>query len=203
MCRKSIILISLFLSIFFASCKDWEYDVEKHGIHFKKMSQSQGGTIIGYMTENHNIQGYPCEKGWIHFRSNWELLSFQLSEKYTYNGIELPAKTWIHKPYHEGTKNYVISLPYDMEIQGHLCDGSGGYKGTHTGFYESGKLRSYFAPKDVVIDGVPCKSTLFENINLYENGKLQQCKLSKDYERNSKKYKKGSILSFDENGNVK
>jgi len=198
-----IILLLIFSSLLFTSCKNWEYDIEKHDIHFKKISQSKRGTIIGFMSENQSIQGYPCEKGWIHFRPNWELLSFQFSKPYNYNGTEFPAKTWIHRPYHDGRTDYVISLPYDMEIQGHLCGGSGGYKGIHTGFYGNGKLRSFFPPKDVIIQGVPCEASLLENINLYENGKLQQCKLSQSFNHKSKTYRKGSILNFDKMGNVK
>ena len=80
--KKILFLILLLLiSICFYSCKEWEYDIEKNGIHFKKMYQSKGGTNTGYMTENHNIQGFPCEKGWIHFRKNWEQLILRYIDK--------------------------------------------------------------------------------------------------------------------------
>ena len=201
--KKTILLISLYFLILFTSCKEWEYDVEKHGIHFKKISQSDAGTIIGFMSENQTIDGYPCAKGWIHFRSNWQLLSFQISEPFAFRGTKFPAKTWIHMPYHEESTNYVVSLPYDMEIQGYLCSGSGGYGGTHTGFYGNGKLRSFFPPENIIIDGVPCKSTPFQNTILHESGKLKKCKLSADFEQNGMIYKKGIVIDFDENGQVK
>jgi antitoxin component YwqK of YwqJK toxin-antitoxin module len=97
----------------------------------------------------------------------------------------------------------VCSFPFDYKVQGYLCGGSGGYKGTHTGFYESGKLRSFFPPEDVVVDGVTCEASLFVNVNLYENGKIKSCKLAEDYHSDGKVYKRGKTIQFDKNGNIK
>ena len=186
-----------------SGCKDWEYDVEKNDIHFKKISLSDAGTYVGYMTENRSIDGFPCEKGWIHFKSDWQLLSFQLSEAFNYKGTLLPAHTWVHFPYHAEQTGYVVSFPDDYEVQGHLCGGSGGYKGTHTGFYESGKLRSFFPPDDVVVDDIPCKASKFASVGLYEDGSIKSCILSADYEANGIQYEEGQILEFGQNGSVK
>lgn len=196
-------IFTMVLLIFLFSCRDWEKNVVRMGVHFDKISQSKNGTITGYMSQNNVIKGFPCEKGWIHFREDENLLAFQLSEKFTYKGTEFPAHTWIHLPYHEGKTDYVVSLPDDRKIQGHLCDGSGGYKGTHTGFYENGRLRSFFAPEDVIIAGIPCESSLLVNIELYKNGNLKKCKLADDCEIHGRKYKKGTVLAFDQFGQVK
>ena len=198
----ALILIILF-SILISGCKNWEYNAVKKGIYFTKISQSKSGTIIGYMSENHEIQGFPCEKGWIHFTDNWDLRSFQLSTEFTFNNTQLPAHTWIHFPYHESQIGYILSLPYDYEIQGYLCGGSGGYKGTHTGFYEDGRLRSFYPPDDVTVGGVPCKSTPFVNVNLYEDGTIKSCKLAEEYQVDGRLFKKGASIEFDENGKVK
>jgi len=155
------------------------------------------------MTANHNIQDFPCEKGWIHFKEDWQLKSFQLSKKFTYNKTPLPAQTWIHLPHHEKQIGYVCSLPHDYEIQGYSCGGSGGYKGTHTGFYKNGRLRSFFPPEDVTVDGVPCEATPFVNVNLYESGHIKSCKLAEEYQVDGLTFKKGKTIEFDENGKVK
>ncbi len=203
--NKTTLLICLSMAaiLCLAGCKDWDYDVEQNGIHFKKISQSEAGTIIGYMTADRDIQGFPCAQGWIHFRPDWQLLSFQFSEDFMYKGTHIPAHTWFHFPYQPGQTGYVLSFPNDYEVQGHLCGGSGGYKGTHTGFYDSGRLRSFFAPEDVVIDGVPCAASLLVNVNLYENGKIKSCKLAGDYPVDGKLYKKGRTIEFDEEGRVR
>jgi hypothetical protein len=190
-------------SFVFSGCKNWEYNVDRNDIHFKKIHQSEGGTYVGYMTEDRSIGGFPCEKGWIHFRSDWQLLSFQLSEAFMYKGTRIPAHTWVHFPYHADQTGYVLSLPENYEVQGYRCGGSGGYKGTHTSFYDSGKLRSFFPPKDVVVNDIPCESSPFASVTLYEDGSIKSCKLAEDYETNGIRYKKGEILEFDENGSVK
>jgi hypothetical protein len=198
-----IFSISIVVSLCFYGCKEWEYNVEKNGIHFKKISQSKAGTFVGYMTKNQKIQGFPCEGGWIHFKEDWQLLSFQVSKDFMYKGTLVPAHTWFHFPYHADQTGYVFSFPYDYEVQGHLCGGSGGYKGTHTGFYDSGKLRSFFPPEDVFVDGIPCEASLLVNVNLYEDGNIKSCKLAEDYLVNEKSFKKGKTIEFNKTGRVK
>ena len=198
-----MLVITVNLSLCYIGCKNWEYNTERNGIQFKKISQSKSGTIIGYMIEDNNIQGFPCEKGWIHFKPDWQLKSFQLSEEIIFRGTLLPAHTWIHFRHHEKQIGYICSFPGDYEVQGYVCGGSGGYKGIHTGFYESGKLRSFYPPEDVMVDGVPCEETPFVNVNLYENGKIKSCKLADDYQVYGHTYKKGKIIEFDDSGIVK
>jgi hypothetical protein len=178
-------------------CKNWEYDVLKNDIHFAKIHQSNGGTYVGYMTENQLIQGFPCEKGWIHFTENWKLRSFQLSQDHAYNGTRLPAHTWLHFPFHQKQSGYVCAFPYDYLVQGFPCGGSGGFKGTQTGFYDSGKLRSFFPPSDIEINGVYCKSSFLSNVRLFENGALKSCTLAKAYQANGKTYKEGKTIEMD------
>jgi hypothetical protein len=185
-----------------SGCKNWEYDVEKNGIHFERISQAESGTIIGFMRENHEIGGFPCEKGWIHFKEDFNLQSFQLSEEFTYKNTRLPAHTWIHMPY-KGETGYIISLPFDYKIERYLCSGNGGYKGTQTGFYDSGRLRSFYPPKDTAINGVQCKATIFDNINLHENGRLKSCILAQDYPANGVTIKKGTRIELGESGKIK
>ena len=201
------ILISaavLFISVNICGCKNWQYDVEKYNIRFKKIRQSESGNIIGYMTENHTVQGFPCEKGWIHFKENGRVRFLQLSKDFMYRGTLLPAHTWYHLPYTDSIEGYICSFPYDCVVQGHLCEGTGGSKGTSTGFYESGRLRSFYPPDDIEIDGVPCEASPFVNVWLHEkSGRLKRCKLSRNYEAHGRIYKKGSLVEFDENGKVK
>ncbi|MDD3050262.1 MAG: hypothetical protein PHR06_03875 [Candidatus Cloacimonetes bacterium] len=199
----TLILLSFLAAISLFSCRKWEYDVERNGIHFEKITQSENGTIVGFMSKNQNIQGFPCEKGWIHFDKDWNLLSFQLHQDFMYKNTLLPAHTWFLFPYYRDITGYGCSFPADYKVQGYLCSGSGGYKGTHTGFYESGNLRSFYPPEDVLINGVPCKASLLVNVNLHENGMIKSCKLARDYQTDGKLYRKGRFLEFDEFGKVK
>ena len=196
-----IVAITL-LCLGILGCKSWEYDVERNGIQFKKFHQDEDGFIIGNMSHNQNIHGFPCEKGWIHFKDDWSLQSFQLSEDFLFKGHLFPAHTWIHMPYHRNQDSFIVALPHDCKLQGHVCGGSGGFKGTQTSIYMSGRLRSFFPPEDIVIQGVSCKATLFENVCLYENGNLKSTKLAADYTVDGKTWKKGSFIEFDPFGNV-
>lgn len=198
-----LLVLSIILCIGLNSCKNWEHDVVKEGIHFKKIRKSETGNILGYMTDNHNIQGFPCEKGWIHFKENGQVRLLQLSEDFMYRGTLLPAHSWYLLPYHEGLTGYTIAFPYDYKVQGHICRGSGGSKGTHTGFYDSGKLRSFYPHEDVTVDGVPCAASIYVNVKLYEDGRIRSCKLAEDFEVNGKLFKKGVSVGFDENGKLK
>ena len=189
-----VLAMAILAYLCFCGCKDWEYNVEKNGIHFEKIYQSKGGTNTGFMSESRTVQGFPCEKGWIHFRKNWQLLSFQLSRDYMYNGTLLPARTWLHLPYHEHQTGYVCAFPYDYVVQGYPCGGSGGYKGTHTGFYDNGKLRSFFPSEDVFVDGVPCAASVLVNVKLFPTGKLKSCKLAENFVFDGKTFKKGKTI---------
>lgn len=197
-----LLIMVVLISLWFLGCKDWDYDVEHNGIHFKKIYQSDGGTRVGYMSEDNVIQGFPCARGWIHFRRDWRVLSCQLSTDFDFNGCRLPAETWIHFSSNEDRTGYVCSFPNDFEVQGYLCGGSGGYKGTHTGFYESGRLRSFFAPEDVEVCGVPCEASLLQNVNLYEDGAIKSCKLAREFTQNGKTFRRGKTIEFAPDGTV-
>lgn len=200
----SALCFSVILLCLHPACsRTWEHDVVENGIRFKKITKPDNGNIIGFMAENSVVQGFPCEKGWIHFRKDWTLLAFQLSEECSYRGTLLPAHTWILLPHSEVRKGYACSFPFDYTVQGYTCRGTGGYKGVHTGFYDSGRLRSFYPSQNIDIDGVPCKKTLLFNVELHENGKLGRCRLSMDHIVNGKVYKKGSVIGFDESGAVR
>ncbi|MFC1493816.1 hypothetical protein ACFL6W_00920 [Thermodesulfobacteriota bacterium] len=201
--KISVLVLMIILSLGLSSCKDWEYDIVKDGVHFKKIRRSETGNILGYMTDNHNIQGFPCEKGWIHFKKNGQVRLLQLSEDFMYKGTLLPAHSWYLLPYHEGVTGYTISFPYHYKVQGYLCRGSGGSKGIQTGFYENGKLRSFFLPEDVIVDGVPCEASIYVNVKLYKSGKIKSCKLAEEYQADGKTYKRGKFIEFDVNSKIK
>lgn len=198
--KKLMVLFSFLLLL--SACKDWQKDITLNQIHFEKYRQSKNGTRLGFMSSDEIIDGFPCKKGWIHFRDNWELLSFQISEDFRYQGLDLPSGTWIHFPYHKNQTGFICSFPTDITVQDCFCAGSGGYKGTHTGFYDNGKLRSFFPAEDQKVNGFPCKKSIFTNVNLYENGRMKKCKLAEDYDYKGKNYKKNMVIHLDKSGNV-
>lgn len=182
--------------------KEWQHDVTKNGIHFKKLGQHEdGGLYVGILAADTKIEGYPCKQGWAHFDEDMNLIRFACSAPVE-NGIStFPVGTWIQrKP--KGTI-FNIALPQNTEIQGFLCKGTGGPKGVQVGFYPSGRIRCFFAPKDVEINGIPCKGSVFHIIHLHENGQLKSCTLSRDIRIDGVNRSKGEKLHFDTEGPLK
>jgi hypothetical protein len=189
-------------SLILLGCKGWERDVVRNGIHFEKIHQSAAGTHVGLMSADQEIQDFPCAKGWIHFRGNGELLSFQLSREHEFMNLRLPAQTWIHFPQDPDQGGYACVFPHALQVQGYLCRGGGGFKGIQTGFHPGGMLRSFFPPEDVLVDGVPCAASLLHAVRLHENGRIQGCRLAADHVQGGESYPKGRVLAFDINGGI-
>lgn len=190
----------IFICILLSSCLGhgrWQRDVEIEGIRFKKIRSGESG-IIGRLSEDTTIQGYPCKKGWVHFYNNQDLKSFTLERPMKINNIEIPASTWV--TLNEKGALILCAFPCDMEIQGHMCRGTGGPKGVQVSFYENGALKIFFSPETVVIQGVPCKGGVFNYIELHENGDLKACTLSGNTVINGVQYDKGERVRFDEKG---
>lgn len=177
---------------------EWEHDAVREGIHFERLGQRDSGTIVGIISEDTIIQGYPCKKGWVHFVSEFKLLNFMASQPIENGANVIPEDSYIRL--NDQGQITVCALPRTMEIQGHLCKGTGGPKGVHTTFYPGGELHCFFAPKAVDIDGIPCKGGVFQYIQLHPNGKLKQCTLTRTTMIGGTEYHAGTRMHFDPEG---
>ncbi len=204
--RNSTCLILLLNLFFLFSCSScdllfrWQKDVEMDGINYKKLRHSKSRTIIGYLSKDSVVQGYPCKAGWIHFYEDSTLQNFTLLDSMTINNVDIPAKTWVTLS--EQGVLVRCAFPENIKIQGYWCRGSGGPKGVMVSFHPNGKIKRFFAPKSVEIDGVPCKGSIFHIIGLHDNGRLMECSLARSVELQGVNYKKGKKLYFDKKGNA-
>ena len=201
-----VVLIGIF---FLTGCiHDWNRDVMVNGIYFDKIRQSSSGTILGQLASNTDIEGFPCKEGWVHFYDDYKLQNFTNYKEIEIDGVIIPKDTWV-----ELTQDGVLDLcafPENRIVQDHLVYGSGGSKGAHTTFYTDsenrGKLKSFFSPEDVVIDGIPCNGglfgKLFDLIKLHPDGSLKYCTLSKNTTINGERYKKRDVITLDENRKI-
>lgn len=198
---KTMIILLLLTLVGSGCVREWDHDVTKRGIHFKKLGQDQKtGNYVGVLAEDTEIEGFPCKQGWAHFDPNMGLRSFA-SSKPIDNGVStIPTGTWIRLG--SGAYPRTCAFPGDTKIQDFLCRGTGGPKGVQVGFYPSGRLRCFFAPDSVEIDGVPCKGSVFHIIRLHENARLQECVLSQDTVIDGKSYRRGRKLRFNAQGEV-
>jgi len=105
----------------------------------------------------------------------------------------------------------ICFLPGNTMVQGLLCHG---HKHDYqTVFYTNGNLSLAWLVNDTVIQGIPCAAASFwteilrgsygsAGVHFHPNGKLSQCKLSRDFKIDEHTFKKGDVLHFDEVGNL-
>jgi hypothetical protein len=187
---------------------EWEENVTLRNLEFTKLRYSvheetkDTSSIIGLLKEAAIVDSIPVAANWIHFNSNWSISLCQLSERFTVHNVEAATASWI---IFSDSGSLIFAFPKDTFIQGYQCRGNAekySAKGIHTAFYQSGKLKAFYSPEDVEVDGILCKSTLFQIIELHQNGRLRSCKLAKDVMINGEKYRKGDLVRLNESGDV-
>ena len=197
----SIFMILLTIAI---GCAPWkmraEHNVVKNGIPFEIFREYPRGLIVGTLKEDMVIDGWPCKRNEVSFFGNWQLHSLILSRDYERNGIFMPEGTGVGLDLWGNLER--CGFTYDVEVQGHLCRGDRMH-GFVTEFYQtSGKLKAFSSMDPVVIDGVPCKDSLFQKIYLHENGRLWKCKLNEPVRIDGKEFPRNAILEFGPTGDV-
>jgi hypothetical protein len=214
--KKSWILGILAIVVFIGACCLWimrpgdtteTYGTVKRdkpklpeNLPLTKMRQ-QGTVTIAQLQSPVQIDGFPCAAGWVHFAESGQLQAFYLGETVTIGGNEIPKGTWIRL--NPDLTLRFCSFPENTNIQGYLCRGGfGGSEGVTTGFYPSGQLQSFFPPKDIEIQGIPCQATLLGPVSLYENGNLKQLTLARDRVIEGRSLDQGQTVSLSERGEI-
>jgi hypothetical protein len=200
-----LLIVCLLLHIF--SCKSqytkWENNKTISNIDFEKirykLNKKDTVLIVGLLKKETNINGFFCAADWVHFTKKYKLQLFKLGKPYQIEKFNILKDTWVSLI---RNGRYICVLPKDSTIQGHLCLGGKGPDGTTVSFDPEGNLRSFFTPVDVKIDKIFCSGGKENEIGLLKNGALEYCTLSIDQNINDTKYRQGSTLYFDMNGNV-
>jgi hypothetical protein len=133
------------------------------------------------------IQGYQCARGYAWFYADGKPASCTLARDTDYGVARAPAGSWI--TIDAQGKPKILQLVRDTQILGYKCRGGnwllGPSEGATTAFYPSGKLEECWLAENQVVQGVPCAASgMFtgdSSVQFYENGRLQACKLSKDF----------------------
>jgi hypothetical protein len=158
------------------------------------------------------INGFPCSAGIVEFTKSGQLSWCTLAEDTTIQENMIPKDTGIRLD--EEFNLLTAHFSEDAEIQGYVVNkttSSGWLRGEQTRynamFYPGGRLRSFFSPSNVIIQGIPCKKTVsgFRNgtpISLYENGNLNTCTLSRGVEIDGRSMSAGNMVALSEDGKV-
>lgn len=196
------ILLALFLSGV-TGCASWKTGAEKNvvenGIQFELFNESKDGRKLGTLARDMVIQGWPARKDFVVFHPDWRLDELHLFRDFERNGIFMPVGTRVF-PNEQGNPG-VVCFSRDTEVQGYIIKGnrSGGYM---TGFYPNGRLKWFYPRDPVVIDEITCTDSLWEEVQLYPDGRLRQCKLGKSVSIAGTEYSSGSVIRLDQSGNV-
>lgn len=197
--RLVVLGIALFVSSLSGHAAEWKKNTTIDGIAYDKVKVEADGKVIGYLAAATEIRERPCARDWVHLHPNGELALFRLQRDLALPVLKLPANTWVFQNISGILTG--CAFPNDTEVQGLLCRGTGGSKGSQVTFYESGRLKGFFAAKPTRIDGVLCDTGLIKgHIELHENGRLKSCLLAEDLKRDNQTFTKGNRVWFDETG---
>jgi hypothetical protein len=187
--------------VLLGGCFGWQYDTTYAGVAFSRV-RVERGLAIGVIRDDTVIGGRPCRRGWVHVRANGVPAGFTASRDIDLGRFSIPAGTWVFQD--AGGTVTVCAFPKDTEVQGHLCRGGwGGSEGVQAAFYPDGALKQYFLARNSVIQGVPCKAgSLNESVELFENGRIRACVLSRDFRIGARTYPQGARVHFNQEGAI-
>jgi hypothetical protein len=199
--KSGVIAVIGALCLITGGCFDWAKDVTVHGVSFARVRTEPNGIVIGELKNDSRIGGRLCRQGWVHLHPNGNPKGFTAAEEIEAGKLKIPPGTWVFQDA-DGVVT-VCSFPRDTEIQGHLCRGTGGPKGTQASFYPSGALKQYYPPTSEVVEGVTCRpSSLNGWIELHEDGRLKSCLLERDLTRDSHTWREGTRIRIDAAGRI-
>lgn len=195
------ILFAIGLLPTLALAATWQRNVTLHGVMFTKVRTADDGIHIGEIDTETVVGGRACAPGWLHLHPDGTPAAFTAAHEIVLPRVTIPAGTWIMQDA-SGTIT-TCAFPADTLVQGHLCRGTGGPKGTQVSFHADGSLRQFFPAKPTVIDGVPCATGSVRGaIELYADGRLKSCLLDRDHVIGGVKYRKGKRLTLTPDGQV-
>ena len=179
-----------------SGCAQMKKNIEVHGVKFQKAKIDELGFVIGYLDSDTTIAGRPCKKGWVHVYPNGDLSGFTAARDIVLSRFVIPSNTWVFQ-----NRDGIVTkcaFPRDTEVQGYVCRGSSlGSEGGQTAFYPDGALKQFYTRKPVRIDGISCKTSLFQpGIELYENGRLRSATLGAELERQGRVYRKNERIQL-------
>ena len=163
------------------------------------------------LSEPAEVQGYPCAEGYAWFFADGALRECAVSRPITFGETAIPQESWINLT-HDGHPDFVF-LAHDTHIGGYVCKGGGPLgptEGAMTALYPGGKLKVCWLAEDTVVEGVPCVHAsmlgdLFgggSGTEFHESGRLQACKLSRDFTMAGHALRKGDHIHLTSAGRL-
>jgi hypothetical protein len=127
-----------------------------------------------WLVEETELGGYPCVR-WVWWYEDGSLDNVELARDLEVQGHALPAHTRIFFD-REGRLAHAW-LSEETVVDGLPCRGRGKID---TAFHPNGRVKAFFPPDTITLDGVACAASVFAPVYLYPDGHLRQCKLAAD-----------------------
>ena len=171
------------------------------------------------------VNGFPCGVGSIYFTRSGQLLGCSLTEDTVIQGNLITKGTEVELN-EELEITRIIQYFYEdteIQIQGFQvlvkAKRLGGTVSMPVSFYPNGRLRQFYSPSNVTIDGIPCRRFnsgwmsaglpkvsnplhIETAISLYENGNVRRCTLSSDTEIGGRSISAGKEILIAGDGQV-
>lgn len=143
-----------------------------------------------YLLEETELAGLPCQR-WIWWHEDGSLDNFELARDEVVQGHAFPAATRLFLDRSGRLAHAWLSK--DTLVDGRLCRGR--WK-IDTAFHPNGRVKAFFPPEDLELDGVPCEASVFHPIYLHPDGRLRQCTLAADATIDGRVHQRGETVQL-------
>lgn len=147
-----------------------------------------------FLLEDAELAGFPCQR-WAWWYEDGRLDNLELAHDLVVEGHDFPAGTRLFFD-REGHMAHAW-LSADRVIDGLPCRGR--WK-IDTAFHPNGRVRAFFPPDPIEIDGVLCSASVFHPVYLHPDGRLRQCKLAREVTLDGRTFAQGETLALDASG---
>lgn len=153
-----------------------------------------GALMRAHLVEPAEIGGFACQR-WCWWYEDGRIDNVELARDTVVSDHVFPAGTRVFFDADGALAHAWLSA--DAVIDGRSC--RGGLK-IDTAFHPNGRVRAFFPRDPIEIDGVLCAASVFHPVYLHANGRLRQCKLARDVTLGERVFKRGTVLTLDEEG---
>lgn len=192
--RRSIAAVLLLSCAQLAACASAQ-DPADLPFRTSSIRRHENGSLMrAYLVEPTELDGFVCQR-WCWWYEDGRIDNIELARETTVQGHTFPAGTRVFFDPAGALAHAWLSA--DTVIDGRPC--RGGMK-IDTAFHPSGRVRAFFPPEPIEIDGVLCAASVFHPVYLHENGRLRQCKLARGATVGGRAFERGSVLMLDDAG---
>lgn len=158
------------------------------------LRHEDGARMRAELLETTELGGYPC-RSWVWWYADGSLDNLELAADHVVQGHAFPAGTRVF--FDEEGRLAHAWLARTTEVDGHPCRGR--WK-IDTAFHPNGRVRAFFPPEDLELDGVWCEASVFHPVYLHADGRLAQCRLARVAYVHGRRFERGTTLRLDEHG---